>query len=315
VAEQERVQQNKPAVKPANERPKTMSETCEKVTITPALAKEILEEQERRIAEGEHNNRPTNKASIAKYVNDIRRGHWTVNTSGIGFDTRGNLTNGRNRLWAIVEAGRPVTTWVMRGLNAKGNGVVSSMDTEDNGRTRTVASQLHIDGLKYPELLSASVRVIAMMLTNDATAKVSIIPAREILDIYQTHLMKTLELCGARNRSLRGYILAPLAIYRAKDRAKADEFAAHWNERANLPSNSPILALQRYMEAQHGRTGRDELVSRYRHTSLALYHFDAGARVNTIRNSDIGCEWLRNLTPGNTRKVLDILGVDETVAS
>lgn len=291
-------------------------ETVEMKVITPAEAKAILDEQERRIAEGEHTNRDVNDAAIARYANDIRRGHWPVNTHGIGFDTKGNLTNGRNRLWAIVRANLPIKTAVFYGLNPRGNGVISSMDTEDNGRPRTVAQQLKIDGVRYYELMAASSRVVASILCENQDLRLSVMPTREILDLFGTHMTKAIENSGGKNRSLRGHLIGPLAIYRSSDRAKADEFAQQWHERANLDRNSPILALQRYFESPSARGGSgDRQVGRYRHVALALYHFDAGAKINTIRNSNIGCDWLRELVPANTRKVRAMLGLAETQAS
>lgn len=290
-----------------------MSETVEMKVITPDDARAILEEQERRIAEGEHNNRSVDERKLRQYANDMKRGHWPVNTCGIGFDTEGNLTNGRSRLWAIVKAGVPIKIAVFHGLNSKENRKVSSMDTEDCGRVRSVAQQLKLDGVEYADLMAASSRVIAMILTGSPEVRVSIMPAREILDEFGGHMRKLINVMGTNTRNLRSYLMGPLAIYRNSDKAKADEFALQWGERANLDKQSPVLALQRFFESPWSMGGGSERhISRYRHVALALFHFDAGSKVNTIRNSAIGCDWLRDLKPAVSKRVKSITGMDET---
>jgi hypothetical protein len=115
-----------------------------------------------------------------------------------------------------------------------------------------------------------------------------------------------------KTQILRGYLLGPVAIYRAKERQKADEFCHDWLERANLDRDHPVLALARYFDSPTSKFGgSDGARARYQHVALALSHYDSGTKVNTIRNSDLGCEWLRSLSPANTRKVRDILGADD----
>lgn len=70
----------------------------------------------------------------------MRNGKWRLTHQGIAFDEFGHLSDGQNRLMAIVEAGVPVRMWVFRGVPRE------SMDAIDIGKNRTAADTLHFLG-------------------------------------------------------------------------------------------------------------------------------------------------------------------------
>lgn len=116
--------------------------------VTPEMAKEWL-------ANTKRNNRSLRKGVVEKYVYDIKNNAWTVNSSAIGFDTDGNLTNGQHRLNAIVKADRGIYTLCIFGLP------IRSMDTEDVGASRGVNGALQIRGVENANAKKAIVQVIA----------------------------------------------------------------------------------------------------------------------------------------------------------
>lgn len=66
--------------------------------ITPAMAKDWLESRNA-------NNRAKKRNAIERYARDMKNGNWELTSEGITFGCSGELLNGQNRLYAIVESG------------------------------------------------------------------------------------------------------------------------------------------------------------------------------------------------------------------
>ena len=78
-------------------------------TITPEKAEQYLGKNT--------GNRSYKTAKIAAYARDIASGSFVVTGEAIKFDWTGRLIDGQNRLAAIISAGAPITTLVVRGLD------------------------------------------------------------------------------------------------------------------------------------------------------------------------------------------------------
>lgn len=104
----------------------------EVVTITPDLATEWLE----------HNthNRPVKWSRVKQWAGAMKRGEWKLNGDAIRFDYNGVLIDGQNRLWAIVEADRPIASLVATNLEP------DAQDTMDLGVRRSLADTLALRG-------------------------------------------------------------------------------------------------------------------------------------------------------------------------
>lgn len=61
-------------------------------------------------------NRPIRNAQVAKLVGVIQRGEWILNGDAIRFDVNDTLADGQHRLWAIIDSGIAVPTFVIVGL-------------------------------------------------------------------------------------------------------------------------------------------------------------------------------------------------------
>lgn len=72
----------------------------EVVEITPSLAAAWLDKNE--------DNRPTDWNYVARLARDIRADRFVCTHQGIAFDIHGRLIDGQHRLWAILEADKPV---------------------------------------------------------------------------------------------------------------------------------------------------------------------------------------------------------------
>lgn len=113
------------------------------VTLTPADATRLLE---RNVA----NRRPKDRA-IEEYARAMRTGQWHRTNQGIGFNTRGELVDGQNRLIACQRADVPFTTLVATGLE------VEARDVVDVGVKRTIGDAMRMEGISSATMVAAGV--------------------------------------------------------------------------------------------------------------------------------------------------------------
>ncbi len=98
-------------------------------------------------------NRAVKGGLVLKYAEDIRAGRWQVNGSSIVMALSGNIIDGQHRLLAIVEAGRPIETLVVSGVDD------SAFETIDTGRGRKASDILSIIGYRNVTELAALARL------------------------------------------------------------------------------------------------------------------------------------------------------------
>lgn len=115
-------------------------------TITPAKAAEYL-------AKSGPNRNPIS-AVLDRYVRDLREGRWEVTGQPIIFSTQGKLLDGQHRLLACVEADRPITTLVVRGVSP------SAFAKMDIGRSRTAGDVLSASNFNHAKLIAAAARAL-----------------------------------------------------------------------------------------------------------------------------------------------------------
>lgn len=99
--------------------------------ITPDVARKMLE--------ANVGNRDKKKEPLT-YA--IKNGEWKLNGETVAFSWDGVLRDGQNRLMAIIEAGIPVDTVVVRGVDPE------SQITMDSGTKRTLSDFLKMAGYK-----------------------------------------------------------------------------------------------------------------------------------------------------------------------
>lgn len=83
----------------------------------------------------------TNPDAVMKIRDDIINGRWNPGNASIAFDSGGKLVDGHHRLSAIVAAGIPVYSIVVRGISEKG------LQHIDDNHVRTIHQRLGVDNL------------------------------------------------------------------------------------------------------------------------------------------------------------------------
>lgn len=279
--------------------------------VTPKMAEEWLTRNNEQIEKGEHSNRRVNEHDVARYAADMTSQAWVPNNQGIGFDVENHLIDGQKRLWAIKQSGVGAWLLVVTGLPKQyENGtVIRTMDTVDCGQVRTVRGQWQIEGIAYSTLLASAVRLISLLCNDFVRVKMSMSQMNRVREMYQRQvygIINNLE----KHTQLRGYVVAPLAMYRMMNREKADAFTVQFSVMSNLPIGSPVLAMARYFMANKSKAGTESQKAAMRVVATALYAYDQGDKLQIARPNAAAVEWLLQSNKGNVRKVREILNVE-----
>lgn len=108
---------------------------AEVVTITPAIATEWLRCNK--------NNRPVRKRHVEFLASEIINGNWQVNGQAIVIAEDEQVLDGQHRLFAIIEAGKPIQSLVVYGITPE------AFRTIDTGAKRTGADALALHFHEY----------------------------------------------------------------------------------------------------------------------------------------------------------------------
>lgn len=284
-----------------------MSEKFEVIKITPEWADRVLKEQEQFLAEGKYRQRKLSDRVVEAYVNTMKHGNWVLTNQGIAFDENGYLIDGRHRLWAVVKSGATVQMLVVTGLKPKQDDgfTISPQDAIDNGRVRTVANQLQIDGFKNAAAIASCARNIALILLHPKMSRLAIIETKQILSIYGGDIDKIFNVLGQEYRSP---LVAAVSLYHSFKPRKAFELARDLKEMTNLGTGSPIIALHKYhMNKPAG--GFNEQRRSLEAYCLAIMHYDQDSTINSLRQGVLGVEWMQKVLKPQVEQMAEIVSV------
>ncbi len=117
--------------------------TSEVVTITPSMASEWLALNK--------NVRVSSPSRVRQYAAAMKRGEWELTGDAVKFDSDEKLVDGQNRLNAIIVAGKPVRSLVVRGA--------SGSDVMDTGLSRSSGQLIVGRGYENGHAISAALRL------------------------------------------------------------------------------------------------------------------------------------------------------------
>lgn len=199
------------------------------VDITAEMAAQWLEKN--------HVNRPLRDRKIAQFKRDMLDGKWRITGEAIKFGRSGNLLDGQNRLWAIVESNCTITMFVVRGVEDDTQGVM------DSGTARTAADNLAMAGYKYAQLI-ASVARRRLSLTDSNSVTNS--EVHEYVE-QNPEIVVAAELSSRHARRCdiipSTVALAAWRIAEVHDWATSDEFFAAAADKVGLRPGDPVLAM------------------------------------------------------------------------
>jgi hypothetical protein len=101
--------------------------------MTPTWAQELLDKNH-------PNNRKQKSLRIEQYARDMSQGFWVLTPEPICVDVDGWLTNGQNRLSAIIRSGLDIPVTLITGCPKK------AIQAQDQGATRTTVDTARVSG-------------------------------------------------------------------------------------------------------------------------------------------------------------------------
>jgi len=113
----------------------------EVITVTPRLAKQLLEQNT--------GNRKISKTNLARVKTAMERNEWVLNGEAIKIAKDGRILDGQHRLHASVETDTTFDTLIVYGLDD------DTQESMDAGKSRTASDALAIRGYKSTHSLAA----------------------------------------------------------------------------------------------------------------------------------------------------------------
>lgn len=224
--------------KTTNAAPPTPQPSASVELVSPALAKEWLNRNDR--------NRRIRPSLIARYARDMAAGRWKETGEAIKFAPDGTLLDGQHRLRAIVEADAPVRLFIVRDVDESAQSVM------DTGAGRRAADAYHIAGVSHGSTLAAAARLAVLVGDGDRPVRHRdrAVSHAELFEWVEHHpdIADVVEFVSA-NR-VKSNIRLPVSVlayccYRLSqvDADEAETFFVALATRANLPLGSPVLTL------------------------------------------------------------------------
>lgn len=205
----------------------------------------VTPEHAARLLEANTNNRPVRDEMVMRYARDMMAGRWKRNGATIVIAAGGTILDGQHRLWAIVEAGKPISLLVMENADPD---VIMTIDT---GTARTMGDVFAIKKIGHSGTMAGAFRWWYWYRNQRDRKKT---PSRythpEIMALYesmpQVHeaIHSSAQFTSASRivgPSLFAFMFSGASLF---DRAKAEEWAAALDSGANLSGMHPAFSLR-----------------------------------------------------------------------
>lgn len=207
------------------------------ITITPALAKQLLHRNTR--------NRKLRERAVGDYARDINAGNWSLNGEAIKISANGDVLDGQHRLHAVVQADTAVDMFVVIGLDP------ATQETMDSGRKRSTADVLSLRDEENATTLAAVLRRVWAWEQGDHRFKGRQTPTTaECAALLGAHpeIRRSAEIAG-RTRSAFPHIPQSVLgtchyLFNAINPDETAWFFQRLADGAELPLGHPILALR-----------------------------------------------------------------------
>lgn len=130
-----------------------MNPTVTLETITPEIAKQMLEQDVKAKRQSGYRNRALSESTIVTLTEQMSQGKWRLNGSTIVLNGS-ELIDGQHRLHSVIRSKVSIQTLVVRGVS------IDSFSTIDRGKKRSPADILSIAGEGSPVLMAATLRMV-----------------------------------------------------------------------------------------------------------------------------------------------------------
>lgn len=224
------------------------------ITLTPELATDLLERNGQ--------NRPLSDQHVKRIANQIRQNKWRFNGDTIKIASTNDVLDGQHRLWAVIEAKKPVETVIVYGIEKE---AFSTIDTIS--RQRSGADVLSLAGLQRHTRHTAE--AIKWLLRwqrkclSTYRAPQNRIENSDVEEAFAKHptitdaVERVAKLRRIVNPSIMGFLF--YVIYN-RDAYLAERLVATLENPARVALTDPIFKLRQYLTSDHERT-KDPLMT------------------------------------------------------
>jgi hypothetical protein len=247
--------------------------------VTPEMAFKWLEANTR--------NRPLSQAHIQRLACDMRNDRWLLTHQGIAFDIYGLLLDGQHRLWAVIEADKPVTMRVFFDEPCESRKVLDTGERRSNLDVLAISSDIGIVTNRHLATLRA-------MLAGLSSPSLRLTPGEEGEHFRRHRNAIAFSIAYAGAGGIRGVLSSQVRAVIARAYYTADEHQlAYFCDvlRSGIStdeSDYTILALRNLL-IDLRRSGNREAARRLRYakTEWALDAFLRGQVPKRLRGTDI----------------------------
>jgi hypothetical protein len=230
-------------------------------TITPSIAHKLLDETE---AQG-FTNRSVRKNKIVMFAHDMEDGLWQITHQPVAITDSGAVLDGQHRLMAVVAAGVDVQMLVMRGADPE------TFKVLDTGAVRTTGDSLKVAGYSNVNHLAAIVRGYigyrdVIGTTDNFRAPYARVTTSDVFEFLEDPKQRDLAVNaqveasrvanGLARYGLKTSVAMSMMCCRLLPNELGNstvaEFYARLTDGAELPTDSPILALRRWFMHEDG---------------------------------------------------------------
>lgn len=207
--------------------------TVQVMDITPEMAKKWLKKNTC--------NRPLRWKWVLFLAEQQSNGRWKVNGDAIRFSHDGRLIDGQHRLYAIIESGVTIRSYVITGLDFE------VFDTVDGGSKRTGGDILSILGEKNATTLAGALMYLKKYLSGSMTISTSMSPVEmeELLN-ENPDIRDSVKHCVKyRTKMFSTSLMSALHyVFSYYDQEEADRFAEKLSTGVGLESGDPVYVLR-----------------------------------------------------------------------
>lgn len=191
----------------------------------------------RQLLERNKNNRRVSEKAVQRIRQAIRDDTYMFNGETVVLGENDEVVDGQHRLMAIVAAGKPIVTLVVRGINRE-----SAFGHHGLGRARNLSDWLSIRGYANPEKLASGTGVLFQYLENQLTnyCTPTIEQAAKLISDYPE--LEWAAMARGRSSLVRPGTKVCLAVLMQRiDEEDEERFWKVLETGADQPAGSPIL--------------------------------------------------------------------------
>lgn len=224
----------------------TMSKAeLSKIILTPEKAAELLE----------HNtlNRPLNGNHVQRIARQIDEGKWRFNGDTIKISSTNDVLDGQHRLWAVIEAKKPIETVIVHGIEREAFATIDTLR-----KMRSGGDTLALCGATRYRIITATALQWLLRwqrgVLEDFRAPQNRIENSDVEAAYENNpqivraVERAAKLRGLANPAIMAFFYYVLTN---RNEALAERMMATLEDPGNVGVNDPFFRLRVYFTSDH----------------------------------------------------------------